>query len=74
MSKGDLVESEGRLEEALGGGQYLIRLEGEGSVVRGRLSGKMKKNHIRVLPGDNVRVALSPYDLTHGIIVRRHRK
>lgn len=72
MSKDDHVEVEGTLVEALGGGQYLIRLEGD-TTVRGRLSGKMTKNHIRVMPGDKVRVGLSPYDMTHGIIVRRHR-
>lgn len=74
MSKGDLIELEGTLTDALGGGQYGIKLEKGGSIVRARLGGKMKKNHIRVLPGDSVRVAVSPYDLTHGIIVRRHRK
>jgi len=73
VSKGDLIELEGTLTDALGGGQYGIKLD-DGANVRARLSGKMKKNHIRVLPGDSVRVAVSPYDLTHGIIVRRHRK
>lgn len=73
MSKDDHVEIEGVLEEALGGGQYRIKLESSQTTVRGQLSGKMKKNHIRVMPGDRVRIALSPYDMTHGIIVRRHR-
>lgn len=73
MSKGDLIEMEGVLDQALGGGQYSVNLTEENRVVRGRLSGKMKKNHIRVLPGDRVRVAVSPYDLSHGLIVRRHR-
>jgi translation initiation factor IF-1 len=73
MSTGDLVEMEGTLTDALGGGQYSITLDDGGSVVRGRLSGKMKQNHIRVLPGDKVRVAVSPYDMTHGLIIRRHK-
>lgn len=71
MSKGDLVEMEGVVQEALGGGQYRIKLtQGEVSV-RAQLSGRMRRHHIRVLPGDAVRVAVSPYDLSHGLIVYR---
>lgn len=73
MSKGDLVEVDGVLEEALGGGQYSIRVDDSDTLIRGKLCGKMKKNHIRVLPGDKVRVGCSPYDTSHGIIVRRYR-
>lgn len=73
MSRGDLVEMDGILEEALGGGQYRVRIEDSGSLVRVQLCGKMKQNHIRVLPGDKVMVGVSPYDLTHGIIMRRYR-
>lgn len=73
MSKGDLLEMEGVLESALGGGQYSIRLNDGGNVIRAQLCGKMKKMHIRVLPGDKVRVGVSPYDVSHGIIVWRHR-
>jgi len=72
MSKGDLIEIEGSIKDALGGGQYSITTE-DGTSVRARLSGKMKNHHIRVLPGDRVRVAVSPYDLTHGMIIFRHR-
>lgn len=72
MSKGDLIEMEGSINDALGGGFYSITTE-DGTSVRARLSGKMKKHHIRVLPGDKIRVAVSPYDLTHGMIVYRHR-
>lgn len=72
MPKEDLVEVEGVVEEALGGGQYSVATEG-GSV-RARLSGRLKQNHIRVLPGDVVTVGVSPYDLTHGIITYRGKQ
>ena len=73
MSKGDLVEFEGVVADALGGGQYSVTVDG-GSRVRAKLSGRMRMNHIQVLPGDNVKVAVSPYDLSHGLITFRGRK
>ncbi len=75
MSRGDLLEMTGTIKDALGGGQYSVELDGAGgankTTVRGRLSGRMRRHRIRVLPGDPVTVALSPYDLTHGFIVFR---
>lgn len=71
MSKGDLLEMEGYIQDALGGGQYTIKVDQGGAIVRAQLSGRMRRHHIRVLPGDRVRVAVSPYDLTHGLIVYR---
>ncbi len=73
MSKGDLVEMEGVVQDALGGGQYTIKIDQGEAVVRAQLSGRMRRHHIRVLPGDRVRVAVSPYDLTHGLITYRGR-
>jgi translation initiation factor IF-1 len=73
MSKGDLLEMEGCIQDALGGGQYTIKVDQGGALVRAQLSGRMRRHHIRVLPGDRVRVAVSPYDLTHGLIVYRGR-
>lgn len=73
MSKGDLLEMEGYIQDALGGGQYTIKVDQGGAIVRAQLSGRMRRHHIRVLPGDRVRVAVSPYDLTHGLIVYRGR-
>ena len=70
MSKGDLIEVEGVVEDALGGGQYSIKTAG--AVIRARLNGKLRKHHIRVLPGDKVQVSVSPYDMSHGIITYRH--
>ncbi len=74
MPREDLIELEGVVLDAMGGGQYQIqtRVGGkDGAQIRARLGGKMKKHHIRVLPGDFVRVAVSPYDMTHGIIIFR---
>ncbi len=78
MSKDDHLELEGVIEDAMGGGQYRIRLneqtkEGAYTYVRAQLSGKMRQHHIRVLPGDKVRVAVSPYDMTHGILTYRSK-
>ncbi len=73
MSKGDLVEMPGKITDALGGGEYRIQLDQGDLKIRGRLSGRMRRYRIRVLPGDRVRVAMSPYDLTHGFIVFRER-
>ena len=70
MPREDHIELDGVIETAMGGGQYSIIIEGGGNI-RARLSGRMKRNHINVMPGDRVRVALSPYDLTHGFIVFR---
>ncbi len=74
MSKGDLLEMPGEVTDALGGGQYRVKLDNADTSIRGRLSGRMRRHRIRVLPGDRVRVAVSPYDLTHGFIVFRERK
>jgi translation initiation factor IF-1 len=72
MPKTDLIELEGVLTDALGGGQYAIKQEG-GTVVRAQLCGKMKKLHIRVMPGDRVKVSVSPYDTSHGLITWRYK-
>ena len=73
MPREDLIEYVGEVQEALGGGQYSIIVEGNDEPLRARLSGKMKQNRIRVLPGDRVRLGVSPYDKTHGIITFRFR-
>lgn len=70
---------EGHIQDALGGGQYRILVDptpggtNYTTSVRGRLSGHMKRHHIRVLPGDYIRVEVSPYDLSHGMITYRHK-
>jgi len=66
---GDHVESDGIVLEATRG---VIKVElTSGQVVLAHLSGKMRQNKIQILPDDKVKVKLSPYDLTRGIIVRR---
>ncbi len=68
------IEVEGTVLENLGNAQFSIQLdEGEGMKVLGHVSGKMRMNYIRILPGDRVRVELSPYDLTRGRIVYRYK-
>ena len=57
----------------LGGGRYQITLEG-GQVVTAQLSGRMRRFHVRVIPGDRVQVGVSPYDPTHGFITFRLRE
>lgn len=58
------------INQVYAGGQFEVELEG-GNSVRAQLCGRMRKFRIRVLLGDRVTVALSPYDLTHGMIVFR---
>ena len=69
MSK-ELVKRDGLVKEALQGGLFRIELE-DGSAVLAVLSGKTRKFHIRILPGDKVRVEFSPHDLTRGRISYR---
>ena len=68
----DKLVLEGRIIEALPNTTFRVQLE-NGHEVLAYLSGKMRKHYIRVLLGDSVRVELSPYDLTRGRIVYRHR-
>ncbi|HET9600994.1 MAG TPA: translation initiation factor IF-1 [Acidimicrobiales bacterium] len=63
---------EGQATEALKGGHFRILLD-NGHPVLGHLSGKMRKHHIRVLPGDRVQVELSPYDLSKARITFRYK-
>lgn len=68
----DAITVDGRVVEALPNAMFTVELE-NGHSVLGHLAGKMRKNYIRVLPGDRVVVELSPYDLTRGRITFRHR-
>ncbi|MGC9467225.1 MAG: translation initiation factor IF-1 [Anaerolineae bacterium] len=71
--KDDKIVVEGTVVEALPGTQFRVKLE-SGHEVLAYLSGKMRKYYIRILLGDRVRLELSPYDLTRGRIVYRHKK
>lgn len=68
----DAIAVEGVVQEALPNAQFTVKLE-NGHEVLGHLGGRMRKNYIRVLPGDRVVVELSPYDLSRGRITFRHR-
>ena len=69
----DKIQVEGMVIEALPGTQFKVRLDNDHEVLA-YLSGKMRKYYIRILLGDRVRVEMSPYDLTRGRIVYRHKK
>ncbi len=70
MAKEDLIEVEGVVKEALPNAMFRVAL-GNGHLVLAHISGKIRKNFIRILPGDQVKVELSPYDLTRGRITFR---
>lgn len=71
--KEDKIDVEGTVIEALPATQFRVRLD-NGHEILAYLSGKMRKYYIRILLGDRVRVELSPYDLTRGRIVYRHKR
>lgn len=73
MSKQDSIEQKGIITEALGNAMFKVELE-NGHEIISHLSGKMRMNYIKVMPGDSVTVEMSPYDLTRGRITRRERK
>ncbi len=70
MSKEELIETEGKIIESLPNAMFRVELE-NGHVVLAHISGKMRMNFIRILPGDKVKLELSPYDLTRGRITFR---
>ena len=67
----DVIEVRGAVEELLPAANFKIKLE-TGQTIIGYLSGKMRLNRIRLLPGDEVKVAMTPYDLSKGRIVYRY--
>jgi translation initiation factor IF-1 len=72
MPKEDHIELDGVVEEVLAGGMFRVRLE-SGLTVLAHLAGKMRKFRIRIVLGDSVRIAVSPYDLTKGRIIFRNK-
>lgn len=72
MAKEEAIEVEGRVKEALANTQFRIELDIGGEVIA-HVAGRMRKNFIRIIPGDRVKVEISPYDLTRGRIVYRGR-
>ena len=71
--KEEVVRVDGVVRETLPNAMFLVEIEG-GHKVLGHVSGKMRMNYIRILPGDKVALELSPYDLKRGRIVRRYKE
>ena len=72
MSKQDVIEVEGTVVEALPNAMFMVKLE-NGHQILAHISGKLRMNFIRILPGDKVTIELSPYDLTRGRITWRNK-
>jgi len=72
MAKQGLIKQDGTIDEALSNAMFRVRLE-SGHKIVATISGKMRMNYIRILPGDKVAVEMSPYDLTRGRITYRYK-
>ena len=72
MSKEQAVQLEGTVEEALPNAMFKVKLDTTNAVVIGFISGRMRQNKIKILPGDRVEIEFSPYDLGRGRITRRN--
>lgn len=70
MAKEDVIEMEGSIQQSLPNAMFTVKLE-NGLEILAHISGRMRKNFIKILPGDRVKVELSPYDLTRGRITYR---
>jgi translation initiation factor IF-1 len=72
LSRADLIELEGLVTRIMGRGTMEIQCDNN-VTVRGVLSGRMKKNRIKVIQGDRVKVSVSPYDTSHGLVTYRFK-
>jgi translation initiation factor IF-1 len=72
MAKQDVIKQDGVIEESLSNAMFRVRLENDHEVIA-TISGKMRMNYIRILPGDKVAVEMSPYDLSRGRITYRYK-
>ena len=72
MSKADVIEIEGQVIEKLPNTMFRVELE-NGHVVLAHISGKLRMNYIKILPGDKVTIEMSPYDLSKGRIIWRDK-
>ena len=72
MAKQDLIKQDGIIQEALSNAMFRVKLEND-HVIVATISGKMRMNYIRILPGDKVAVEMSPYDLSRGRITYRYK-
>ena len=72
MAKQDLIKQDGTIIEALSNAMFRVKLE-NGHEIISHISGKMRMNYIKILPGDKVQVEMSPYDLNKGRITFRYK-
>ncbi len=72
MAKQASIEIDGTVVESLGNAMFKVELE-NGHVILAHISGKMRMHYIKILPGDKVRLEMSPYDLTKGRIIFRYK-
>jgi len=72
MAKQASIEIDGTVVESLGNANFKVELE-NGHVILTHISGKMRMHYIKILPGDKVRLEMSPYDLTKGRIIFRYK-
>ncbi len=72
MTKADKIEVEGKIVESMGNAMFRVEIPGN-KVILAHISGKMRVHYIKIMPGDKVKVELSPYDLSRGRIVYRER-
>ncbi len=72
MSKQSAIEQDGSINEALSNAMFRVELE-NGHIITAHISGKMRMHYIKLLPGDKVKVEMSPYDLTKGRITFRYK-
>ncbi len=72
MSKADVIEIEGKVVEKLPNAMFRVELE-NGHIVLAHISGKLRMNFIKILPGDIVKIEMSPYDLSKGRIIWRDK-
>lgn len=72
MAKEDQIEMEGKIVETLPNTMFRVELD-NGHIITAHISGKMRKNYIRILTGDKVTIEMTPYDLTKGRIIYRER-
>jgi translation initiation factor IF-1 len=72
MAKQDLIRQDGIIKESLSNARFRVELE-NGLLIVANISGKMRMNYIRILPGDKVAIEISPYDLSKGRIIYRYK-
>ena len=72
MAKEEAIEVEGLVKEALPNVMFRVELK-NGHIILAHMSGRMRQNHIKIVPGDRVKIEMSPYDLTKGRIVWRDK-